>query len=160
MFSINEFMNKGELMLSGLSNNNATNFKALSIKPKASEWNKEVLDAALESRIVQDFVKHSADKKEDVVMSLSDTIPDGCIPYGYRILNFKLNSKGQSLSLKSVAKPMMKKHEVVYTDIYGEKEKDVAKDMAEQLRNFGVVKSGDTEAEKIKNLYILGAFKK
>lgn len=141
-------------------NNNQTNFKALSIKPKASEWNKEVLNAALESRLVQEFVSRNAANKEDAVMSFTETIPEGCIPYGYRILNFKLNSKAESVSLKSVAMPKMKKHEVVYTDIYGEKEKDVAKDMAEQLRGFGVVKSGETEADRIKNLYMLGAFKK
>ncbi len=131
-------------------NNNQTNFKALSIKPKASEWNKEVLNAALESRLVQEFVSRNAANKEDAVMSFTETIPEGCIPYGYRILNFKLNSKAESVSLKSVAMPKMKKHEVVYTDIYGEKEKDVAKDMAEQLRGFGVVKSGETEADRIK----------
>lgn len=147
-------------MLSSVSNNQSQSFKALSIKPKASEWNKEVLNAALESRYVQDFVSNSAKNKEDVVMSFSETIPEGCIPYGYRILNFKLNSTGQSVSLKSVAKPMMKKHEIVYTDIYSDKEKDVAKDMAEQLRDFGVVESGETEADRIKNLYLLGAFKK
>lgn len=146
-------------MLSNI-NNQAPSFKALSIKPKAAEWNKELLNAALESRLVQDFVSNGAKNKEDVVMSFTESIPEGCIPYGYRILNFKLNSKGQSVLLKSVAKPTMKKHEVVYTDIFSEQEKDVAKDMAEQLRGFGVVKSGETEAERIKNLYLLGAFKK
>ena len=110
--------------------------------------------------MVQDFVSRNAKLKEDVVMSFTETVPDGIVPYGYRILNFKLNSKGQSVSLKSVSKPMMKNHNVVYTDIYSDKEKDVAHDMAEQLRSFGVVESGATEAEKIRNLYLLGAFKK
>lgn len=141
-------------------NNQTPTFNALSIKPKASEWNKEVLDAALESRYVQEFISKSAKNREDVVMSLTETIPDGVIPYGYRMLNFKLDSKGQSFSLKSIAQPVIKKNEVVYKDIYGEKEKDVAKDLAEQLRGFGVVESGETEADKIKNIYLLGAFKK
>ncbi len=51
-------------------NNQAPQFKALSIKPKASEWNKVVLNAALESRYVQDFVSKGAKNKEDVVMSI------------------------------------------------------------------------------------------
>lgn len=143
-----------------IGNNHSPNFKALSIKPKASEWNKEVLNAALESRYVQDFVSRSAKNKEDVVMSFTETVPDGVIPYGYKILNFKLNSKSQSVSIKSVAQPSMKKREVVYTDIYGEKEKDVSKDLAEQLRSFGVVKSGETEADRLSNLYRMAAFKK
>ena len=137
-------------MLSGIQSNHTPNFKALTIKPKQSEWNSEVLNAALESRLVQDFVSRNAKLKEDVVMSFTETVPDGIVPYGYRILNFKLNSKGQSVSLKSVSKPMMKDHNVVYTDIYSDKEKDVAHDMAEQLRSFGVVESDATESEKIK----------
>lgn len=153
-------MTKGAYMLSAISNNHSQSFKALSIKPKVSEWNKDVLNAALESRYVQDFVSNGAKNKEDVVMSLTETLPEGVIPYGYKILNFKLNSKSQSLSMKSVAQPCLTKKGVVYKDIYGEKEKDVAKDLAEQLREFGVVNSGETEAEKITNLYKLGAFKK
>lgn len=145
-------------MIPAISNNQNPNFKALILSPNRSEWNKDLLDAALDSRYVQDFVSRAADKKEDVTMAFKETVPEGVIPYGYKILNFKLNSKSQSVSIKSVSKPIMKKHEIVYTDIYSNKAKDVAKDIAAQLRAFGVVECGNTTEEKLAHLKKLAEF--
>ena len=49
-------------MISFNPNYSTQSFKALTIKPKESEWDREVLDAALDSRYVQDFVSNAAKK--------------------------------------------------------------------------------------------------
>lgn len=147
-------------MISFNPNLSAQSFKALTIKPKESEWNREVLDAALDSRYVQDFVSNAAKNKEDVTMTFTKSEPDEYMPYSYKILNFKLKSVGQSMSIKSVARPEMTRNGVVFKDIYGKEEKDVEKDMAKQLRDFGVVDENSTHEEKITNLYKLAAFNK
>lgn len=147
-------------MISFNPNFSAQSFKALTIKPKESEWNREVLDAALDSRYVQDFVSNAAKNKEDVTMTFTKSEPDEYMPYSYKILNFKLKSVGQSMSIKSVARPEMTRNGVVFKDIYGKEEKDVEKDMAKQLRDFGVVDENSTHEEKITNLYKLAAFNK
>lgn len=147
-------------MISFNSGYSAPNFKGLTIRPKEGDWNREVLDAALDSRYVQDFVSRAGKNREDVMMSFTKSEPDKDMPYSFKIFNFKLNSKSQSVSIKSVAKPEMTKQGVVYKDIYGEKEKDVEKDIAEQLTKFGVVENDFTHDQKVSNLYKLAAFKK
>ena len=147
-------------MISLNPNYSAQSFKALTIKPMESEWNREVLDAALDSRYVQDFVSTAANNKEDVTMTFTKTEPDEYMPYGYKILNFKLNSVGQSMSLKSVARPEITKDGVIYKDIYGKEEKDVEKDIAKQLKDFGVVDEETTHEQKITNLYKKAVYRK
>lgn len=147
-------------MISFNPNYSTQSFKALTIKPKESEWDREVLDAALDSRYVQDFVSNAAKNKEDVMMSFTKTEPDEFMPYSFKILNFKLNSVGQSVSIKSVARPEMTKNGLVFKDIYGEKEKSVEKDIAKQLRDFGVVEENLTHEQKLTNLYKMAVFNK
>jgi hypothetical protein len=137
-------------------NNSSLNFKSLTLKPKAQDWNKDVLNAALDSRYVHDFIDRNTKNREDIVMSFTETIPDEHLPYSFKIMNFGLKSKSQSMSVKSVAKPKMEKSEVVYTDIYDDKKiKDVGKDLASQISDFGVIKSELSESEKLRYLYML-----